>query len=121
MISTSIVLILLITVGLVVGRRAGWIVSEAILYPLPTALSVLLCVAWACAVAYFTRRFIEWRHVGLFWKVIIYWAGGYISIPNYGLFREASIPCEIQLKHRAISTVPCVTYIVTSVGFAFIV
>lgn len=118
--STAVILVVL-TVGLVVGRRAGSIVSEAILYRVPTAISVLLCVGWACAVAYFTRRFIEWRHVGLFWKVIIYWAGGYISIPNYGLFREASIPYEIEVKHRAISTLPWVTYILASVGFAFIV
>jgi hypothetical protein len=66
--STAIVLIVLV-VGLAVGRRAGWIVPEAILYPVPTTISVLLCVAWAFAVAYLTRRFIEWHQVGLFWKV----------------------------------------------------
>jgi hypothetical protein len=118
--STAIVLIVLV-VGVVVGRRAGWIVSEAILYPVPTTISVLLCVAWACAVAYLARRFIEWHQVGLFWKVFIYGAGAYIAVPNYGLFRKNSIPHEIQAKHQAISTFPWVTYIVASVVFAFVV
>lgn len=118
--STAIVLTVLVA-GLVVGRRAGWIVSEAILYPVPTAISLLLCVAWACAVAYLTRRFIQWQHVGLLLKVVIYVAGGYVAIPNYGLYRQASIPDEIQGRHQVISTLPWVAYIVASVGFAFVV
>ncbi len=71
--------------------------------------------------AYFTRRFIEWQQVGTIWKVIIYGAGGYIAIPNYGLFREETIPFEMQVKHQAITAFPWVTYILSSILFAFFI
>jgi hypothetical protein len=81
----------------------------------------VLCVAWAFAVAYFTRRFIDWQNVGIFWKIVVYGAGGYIAIPNYGLFRQDSIPHEMQGHHQAITTFSLVTYVVSSVLLAFLI
>ncbi len=38
------VIIFVLIVALLVGRRAGWIFSQAVLYPLPTVISAVICI-----------------------------------------------------------------------------
>jgi hypothetical protein len=107
--------------GLPLLRRAGWKFSEAFLYPFPTFVAVVLRTAWAVAVAYLTRYLMDWLHYGILLKVVLYGAGGYISIPNYGLFREETIPYDVRYKHAAISVLPVPVFLLASVAFAFFV
>ena len=116
-----IVAILVMTVGLLIGRRAGWLYSRGFLYPLPTALAALLSVFWACGIAYLARLLIQRQHMGIIYQVIIYGASAYISVPNYGLFAEGTIPVDIQAKHRIISVLPLLTFVVASVTFVFFI
>ena len=102
-----------------VGRHAGWLYSKAFLYPLPTAMAAVLCVGWGCLIAYLTRYLIEWQHVGIIAKVVIYGAAAYVSDPNYGLFAEDTIPDEVRIKHLTVSIVPFVTFLIASIVFAF--
>ena len=115
------VVILVMTVGLLVGRHAGWLYSKVFLYPLPTALSAVLCVGWGCLIAYLTRYLIEWQHVGIVAKVIIYGAAAYISIPNYGLFAEDTIPHDVEIKHQTINILPFPTFVLASIALAFFI
>lgn len=115
------ILLVILVFGLPLGRKVGWIFSNAILYPLPTVFSAVFCVAWGCGVAYLTHRFIEWEHPRLILAVMIYGAGGYVAIPNYGLFREASIPVEFHARHRTIQLLPLLSYILGSILFAFVI
>jgi hypothetical protein len=101
------------------GRRLGWFLSKVLLYPAPLFIGILFCLAWGVFFAFVTRWIIEWRHVGIIIKVILYGAGAYVAIPNYGLFDESSIPPEHLRKHLTIQAVPTVAYIAASVVFAF--
>jgi hypothetical protein len=38
--------------------------------------------------------------------------GAYVAVPNYGLFREDTIPAEDMDRHRVISICPLLAYIV---------
>jgi len=104
---------------LVLGRKLGWFLSKAILYPAPLFIGVPLCLAWGVFFAFVMRWIIEWWHVGIIIKVILYGAGAYVAMPSYGLFDESSIPAEYLKKHLAIHAAPTLAYIVASVLFAF--
>jgi hypothetical protein len=116
-----VVVILVMTVGLFIGRQAGWFCSKALLYPSPTALTAILCVAWGGAMAYATRVLIQSQHLGTIPGVITYAAAAYVSIPNYGLFAEHTIPSDAQAKHHIITVVSLVTFLVASILFAFFI
>jgi len=94
---TSVVIVLIVLiVGVPVGRQLGWSLSKAILYPVPIAISVSLCVAWGCAVAHLTLRLLEWQHVRLFWEAVTYAAGGYISIQMTGCSTKLRYPMKFK-------------------------
>jgi hypothetical protein len=116
-----VIIILVMTIGLLVGRHAGWLYSRAFLYPLPTPLTAVLCIGWGCLIAYLTRYLIEWQHVGIMAKVIIYGAGAYISIPNYDLFAEDTIPYDVQIKHQTINILPLPTFVLASIALALFI
>lgn len=116
-----VVVILVMTIGLLGGRRAGWLYSKVFLYPLPTPLAALLCIGWGCLIAYLTHYLIEWQHVGVVAKVIIYGAGAYISIPNYDLFAEDTIPCDVQIKHQTINILPLPTFVLASIALGLFI
>ena len=120
-VSPIVVLIIVMVIGLPVLRKVGWVFSEALLYPFPTPIAVVLCIGWACLIAYLTRCMIEWQHLGMVLKIILYSAGAYVSIPNYRLFREETIPFDVRPKHTAISALPFPAFVIASVAFAFFI
>jgi hypothetical protein len=119
--SPLVVFVIVMVIGLPVLRKVGWVFSEALLYPSPIQIAVVLCMGWACLIAYLTRYLIEWQHLGTILKVVAYGAGGYVSIPNFGLFREDTVPADTNAKHTAISALPLPVYIIASVAFAFFI
>jgi hypothetical protein len=104
-----------------IGRRIGWMLSRRVLYASSWTVSIILCFGWACGVAYGLRLFILAMHPGLILKVFGYGAGMYISIPNYGLVDEATIPESGRSRHEFIKGVPMVLFIVASVIFALVI
>lgn len=104
-----------------IGRKIGWGLSRRLLYTSNWAVCIVLCLAWATGVAYALRLFILAMQPGLPLKLFGYGAGAYISIPNYGLLNESTVPEYGRPRHDFIKGVPSLVYIVTSVVFAFTV
>jgi hypothetical protein len=104
-----------------IGRKAGWAISRSLLYPSSWAVCVIVCVAWSVGLAYGLRLFILATHPGLLLKIYGYGAGAYISIPNYGLLMESSIPDYVRPRHDFLRGVPSILFIVASLVFAFTV
>jgi hypothetical protein len=104
-----------------IGRKIGWALSRNLLYTSTWAVCIVLCLAWATGVAYALRLSILAMHPGLLLKLFSYGAGAYISIPNYGLLNESTVPEYGRPRHDFIKGVPSIVYIVASVVFAFTV
>ena len=80
---------------------------------------MILGIVWGILVAGAFRLLIGWQDPNLILKIIMgYWAGAYVSIPNYGLFAGGSGPDERQ--DAIFSVVPFVVYVLASIAFAFI-
>jgi hypothetical protein len=78
-----------------------------VLYPAPIALSLVGTVIWAVVVGFSVSALIGRLHPGSILKWVLGFAlGAYVSIPNFGLFNEATIPDSDQLRHLMISNVP---------------
>ena len=100
------------TFFLYIGRKAGWTLSKVLLYPAPFAVSVVLDIFWGTVVAIVVLSLIKWLNPGTVTKVIFgYGAGLYVSIPNFGLFNESTIPDEVLLKHTLAKLLPMISYI----------
>ncbi len=76
---------------LMLGRKLGWVFSKVLLYPAPIFVDILVSIAWGAFFAFLTRWLIEWRHVGIIIKLMLYGAGAYVAMPSYGLFDESTI------------------------------
>lgn len=50
-----------------------------------------------------------------------YALGGYVAIPNFGLFLESSIPAATQPRHSLVSTLPLISYIALMVVFGVVI
>jgi hypothetical protein len=48
--------------------------------------------------------------------VTIAFKGSRFAVPNYGLFRESSIPDDKQMRHMMISWLPLVVYVATEIA-----
>lgn len=107
-------------VGLVIGRRIGWTLSRSLLYWAPTPLVIAACALWGAFIALLLSLAMGRLNPGLFLKVLGFGAGAYVSIPNYGLFREETIPMELLPRHQLVNNVPLVAFILTSIGIAFL-
>jgi len=105
----------------VIGRKLGWGVSRGILYPSGWPLCAVVCLIWGVGLAWGLRLFIIATSPALLLKIFGYGAGMYISIPNYGLFAESTIPESELPRHVFIKGVPWVVFIIASVIFAFII
>src|SRR5579862_3275045 len=117
----SSIIFLLLVLGplLPLLRRFGWLVSRNIMYVGPFGPVLVSCVIWGGSIALLVKAAIASFHPGLLLKIIGFGAGAYVSIPNYGLFREDSIPSEMEWRHTLISYLPLGTFIVLSIVLAF--
>jgi hypothetical protein len=102
-----------------IGRKIGWAISRSVLYSSGWAVCLVLCVAWASGVACVLRLSILTTQPGLLLRLFGYGAGAYISIPNYGLVDEKTIPERRMSRHIFIRSVPFIVYIVTSIMAVF--
>ena len=103
------------------GRRLGWTLSKSALYIAPITISVVLCVVWGAVVAAAIRGLIDWQQPS---TILRWWMGyalgAYVSVPNFGLLNESSIPAHAQNRHMLISNLPLLVYIACSVALAFL-
>ena len=108
--------------GLFIGRRLGWALSKAWLYPASSEARVIaVCVAWGLWIALGVRELILWQHPHWALKYFLgYGIGAYIASPNFALLQESTIPPEAQRRHTIIESVPALTYILASVVFTFL-
>jgi hypothetical protein len=99
-------------VFMVVGRKLGWTLSKAILYPAPAVVSFIGMVIWGIVVGYGMSGLIGWLHPNVILRWILGFAlAAYVAIPNYGLFQPSTIPDYQQVRHTMISWVPLVAYV----------
>lgn len=106
-------------VCLFIGRKAGWVLSRLLLYSVPTLLAVILCLFWGIGIAYGYRLLITNLHPGILLAIFGFMAGGYISIPNYGLIAESTIPEGGKTRHDIVSNLPFLMYLAASVLLYF--
>jgi hypothetical protein len=99
-----------------VGRKIGWSLSKSVLYTASPVVAGIVSAIWGVGVAVSMFCLIRWQVPNLVLKIIMGYAlGGYVSIPNFGLFQEGSILEEAKPRHLMISTWPPVAYLVTIV------
>jgi hypothetical protein len=105
---------------LFLGRKIGWFVSRAFLYPASLWMGTILSIGWGIGVAITVHGMISWGHPGVIMRWILGYAlGAYVSIPNFGLVDDNSVPSHAQLQHMIISNLPLIVYIIGSIVFAF--
>lgn len=115
----SVAFLILLFPALGIGRRLGWRSSRSFLYAAPSALTVAACLLWGTGWAYLLRLMIGWLKPFILVKVIGYGAGAYLSIPNYELFVESSVPPNLKGRHSLIRHLPLGTFILASIAFAY--
>ena len=99
-------------------RKVGWGLSKSVLYTSSMIISIFCCVAWGIFVALTIHKLIMWQEPGLILRIIMGYAlGAYVSIPNYGLLVEGSIPDHALSQHTMISNIPLVVYIMALFAF----
>jgi hypothetical protein len=104
-----------------IGRRLGWVLSRAILYSASAVVVIVACVVWGTLVAYLIHLLIGWQHPYWILKSIFGFAlGAYVSIPNFGLVTESTIPPHAMKRHKLISLLPLCIFILLSVGFVYL-
>jgi hypothetical protein len=86
---------------------AGWTVCAVV------------CVTWGIGLAYGLHRFILATNPGSIAKLFGYGAIAYISIPNFGLINEGSIPEKELARHLFIKSGPWILFIAASLLLAF--
>jgi hypothetical protein len=110
-----------VIVGMSVGRRVGWGLSRAFLYPAPAVVSLVICLLWGGLVALLLHLLIQQHQPGLLVKLVIgFGAGAYTSIPNFGLVDEATIPDHAAKRHMLVSNLALWTFILSSAALAFL-
>lgn len=106
--------------GPVVGRKIGWALSKGVLYGGPGVVVGIVCATWGISIAFLVQLSMVHFHPGWVLKVLGYGAGAYMSIPNYGLLLESTIPGNVLPRHRIISRAPLVAFILGAICFAFL-
>ena len=114
------IFVLFTLIGMYFFRKIGWLLSRNVLYGANGAVVVFVCILWGAGIAYLLHLLIAWQNPNLILKIIFgYGFGLYISIPNYGLLNESSIPLIKKNRHLLIKAVPFFVFIITSILFAF--
>lgn len=99
-------------ITMLLGRKLGWALSKNFLYTSHIALAVLACFVWGLMVAGAIDTIIAWQRPNIFLKILMgYMLGAYVSIPNYGLIKEETIPFELKSRHAMLSTVSLLIYL----------
>jgi hypothetical protein len=112
--------VLIALVGMYPGRRIGWMMSRAFLYSAPIVVVVVACVLWGVLTAYLIHLLIIWQHPHWILKWIFGFAlGAYVSVPNFGLLIESSVPDHAMPRHFVVSHLSYLIYIICSVVFAY--
>jgi hypothetical protein len=106
--------------GMFVGRKIGWSFSKAVLYTAPMPLTFALCLGWAGLLSFGLHGLIRAFEPGLIATIFAYGAAAYVSIPNYGLFVESSIPVAVQERHSVITMLPFAAFAVSSAVLFFV-
>jgi hypothetical protein len=102
-----------------IGRYVGWALSRGVFYPAPIAVSLIGMVLWGIGVGWCMSGLIGWQHPNAVLKWIFGFAlAAYVSIPNYGLVNESTIPAHAQPRHMMIQWVPFIVYIATEFATA---
>lgn len=105
--------------GMVIGRKIGWGISKGLFYVGPSILIWIMLLIWGTGIAYVFHLSLIHFHPSTVFKVIGYGAASYVAIPNYGLFAESTIPSEAIPRHKQITNVPLIAFIVAAVLFAY--
>jgi hypothetical protein len=103
-----------VLVGAFSRRRWGWWLSKR-LYFSSLPVVIVLCVGWGVFIALVLHHLIGRYDPSLLAKCFGYCVGAYVSIPNFGLIAEASIPASAQPRHALIEVLPFVTYVAMSI------
>jgi hypothetical protein len=99
---------------LYLGRRVGWWFSKSFLYT--SQYSALLCLLWGAAIALIVRLLINWQNPHIILAIIFgYLLGAYVSIPNFGLIQEPSIPAYAISRHNKIKYFSLYCYIIMGI------
>jgi hypothetical protein len=106
--------------GMFIGRSLGWSLSKTMLYGGPLPVTVILCIAWGVLFAYGLHVLIRIFEPGIIALIFAYGAGGYVSIPNFGLFAKGSIPSMVQQRHFLIEVMPFSAFAITSALLYFV-
>lgn len=102
------------------GRRLGWALSKRFLYFASLFSVVVASIVWGGLVALLMHALIVKLQPHWILKWIFGFAqGAYVSVPNFGLLAESTIPEHAVLRHEVISNLPLLVFIIASVVFAF--
>ncbi len=73
----------------------------------------MLCIGWGALIGIALHSLFQEFSPGTIAKIFAYGAGAYVSVPNYGLIAEASIPegTAFQDRHLLIEIAPLATFV----------
>ena len=117
----TMMFVIIVLVGTVILRKSGWALSRSFLYTAHSAIAAITCVLWGIFVAFLLHALIRWQDPNIFIKLIIgYGFGSYVSIPNYGLVNQSTIPVTAMPRHTILYLLPLAVFLLSSIIFAFI-
>lgn len=104
-----------------IGRKLGWALSRRLFYSTPSGIAVPLCLLWGLALAFGFRHLVTALHPNIILAVLGFMAGGYISIPDYGMGDVWMYPHGSATRRDIVSNFPFLLYIIASVVFLFVI
>lgn len=102
-----------------VGRKIGWSLSRRVFYSTPSGVAVPLCLLWGIAIALGFRYLVLWLKPNIILAVIGFAAGGYVSIPDYGIGEVWMAPYGSATRKDIVSNFPFLIYLLSSVALYF--
>ncbi len=106
--------------SLYIFRKLGWFVSKNGLYGSHIVTVSVVCFLWGLAISYLFHILIQWQDPNVIVKTIFgYGVGAYVSVPNYGLVDDSTVPEYKLSRHQLISLLPWIVFALSSLAFAF--